>query len=362
MESAGRARNSSNRPRNNNNTLRNAAGAILLSLISLIVILRITRGSVFLPDLFRIDPLFMSAAAALVLVGWLLDAIRLIILLRALGGRIGLLRCLSITLTGAFISGITPFDTGGEPLQIYLLHQSGITLGESTAVIAMKILLSSLARLFLGSIIPVWLFFSKKTWDIPPSMGIVITVGLLLYALAFGIGILFLIRPELANSLLPLILRNRVMSRLISPSTTEAIIERVRTGVLEFRGAIARFMQEGRWALAAAIITSLLGWAVLFSIPVLLLRGLGIDPPYAEVFGIIGLFYLAAAYAPTPGSSGAMEVGFAVLLGRFVPFQLIGIFVAAWRFITYYLTLFIGGFLFAMGIRRGWGQKRGPED
>ncbi|HHV63132.1 MAG TPA: flippase-like domain-containing protein [Firmicutes bacterium] len=352
METAGRARN----------IAKNVAGAVLLSLISLVIILHLTRGSFFLPDLFRIDPLFLGAAAALVLVGWLLDAVRLIILLRALGGRIGFLRSLAITLTGAFVAGITPFDTGGEPLQIYLLHQDGITLGESTAVIAMKVLLSSLARLFLGSIIPVWLFFSKKTWDIPPGMSVAISTGLLLYALAFGIGILFIIRPEFANSLLPLILRNRIVSRLIPPSTTGAIIERVRTGVLEFRGAIVRFMQEGRWALAIAIVTSLLGWAVLFSIPVLLLRGLGIDPPYAEVFGIISIFYLAAAYAPTPGSSGAMEVGFAILLGRFVPFQLIGVFVAVWRFITYYLMLLIGGTLFAIGIGRGWKRKRGPGD
>jgi len=56
-----------------------------------------------------------------------------------------------------------------------------------------------------------------------------------------------------------------------------------------------------------------------------------------------GIFYLAAAYAPTPGSSGAAELSLAALFGSIVPFPLLGVFVLLWRSITYYLTLIVGG-------------------
>lgn len=54
---------------------------------------------------------------------------------------------------------------------------------------------------------------------------------------------------------------------------------------------------------------------------------------------------MVSSYVPTPGASGAAELGFAELFRMVVPPALIGLAVARWRLRTYYFTLLVGGTL-----------------
>ncbi|HHY46331.1 MAG TPA: flippase-like domain-containing protein [Firmicutes bacterium] len=341
------------------NLKKGALAAVLLSFLAIMVILKLTMGPEFMPTLFKINPTYLGAAGALVVAGWGIEALRIRLLVRALGGHLRFMRALKIALIGAFAAAVTPFDTGGEPFQVYMLQDAGITLGESTAVVAIKVLSSALARLVLGTAIPLWLILGKSRWDIPRSMDMVISGGLALYFLALFLGLFFMIRPETATSVARAILKTRLMRRVIPEGRADSILERIHDEVTAFRSALTRFLVSHRTVVIVVSILGLLGWIQLFLIPILLLRGLGVSPPYAGALGIISVFYMVAAYAPTPGASGAAEASFAILFGQIVPIHLIGIFVIAWRFITYHLTLIIGGILVTLGIARRGPPTRG---
>lgn len=342
-------------------TIRGVATALLLSLIALLIILRLTKGHEFLPDLFRIKPYALAWATGLVALGWVLDAVRLMVLVLALGGRLGFWRAMKICLIGAFVSGVTPFDTGGEPLQIYLLHLEGMSPGTSTAIITLKSLLSSFARLCLSLVIPLWLIIIKRSLELPRSLDVVLTCGLGLYVFLFVLVAFFIMRPEVALRFLEFTLYNRIAARIISKRTASSIIDRIRTEISEFRGALDRFRYEKRHAVGTVTLLSFVGWLLVFSIPIVILRGFGIDPPYAEALGFASLLYVASSYVPTPGASGAAEAGLAVLFSQMVPLHLLGIFVLAWRIFTYYLTLIAGGLLAVLGLtaRRPQRRRRG---
>ncbi|MGI6132153.1 MAG: flippase-like domain-containing protein [Bacillota bacterium] len=83
-------------------------------------------------------------------------------------------------------------------------------------------------------------------------------------------------------------------------------------------------------------------------IPAVVLTGLGLKTPYVQAMGVTIILYLASAYAPTPGSSGAAELGFVGLFSSIVPRAVLGLFVAVWRMITYYLNLALGGALMTL--------------
>jgi hypothetical protein len=330
-------------PTNTRRLIRGTAGAILLSALAAFIILQVTSQGEDLRTLFQVDFSQLAIAGCLVVLGWVLDAVRIKALVAALGGRLRFLTALRITLAGGFAACVTPFDTGGEPLQVYLLHKQGFEPGESTAIITLKSLISAVARLFLVLLFPTWYLVRRRTWALPKSLETALFIGLLVYTSFFGLGVFFAAYPEYIRVIMDRSLNNKFMNRFISKSTADTVMEHVEKGVCDFRTALTLFLREKRSTLIIISILSLIAWAIAFFIPVLILQGLGIAPPFAETMAIAGIFYLAAAYAPTPGSSGAAELSLAALFGSIVPFPLLGVFVLLWRSVTYYLTLIVGG-------------------
>ncbi|MGE5573504.1 MAG: lysylphosphatidylglycerol synthase transmembrane domain-containing protein [Bacteroidota bacterium] len=345
-------------PRSTKSLVRGTAGAVLFSALAMFLIMRLTAGREGWSSLFRVDSVSLAAAGLMVVVGWILEAARIETLVRALGGTLRFWSALRITLAGAFAACVTPFDTGGEPLQVYLLHRHGIGAGESTAVIAVKTIVSSLARLALALIFPVWYVVGRRSWDLPGGLEVALFIGLVLYILVLTLMGFFAIYPESVGAVLDRVLHNRFAMRIIPAHAADFLLEKVKTEVRDFRAAFRMFVRERRPALVAVSILSLVSWAMAFSIPVLVLRGLGVDPPFAQTMGVAGIFYLAAAYAPTPGSSGAAEASLAVLFGSIVPFRLLGVFVLLWRGVTYYLTLFVGAVAVAASYLHGRPPKK----
>jgi uncharacterized protein (TIRG00374 family) len=330
-------------PTNTRRLVRGTAGAILLSAFAVFIVLQVTTRGENWRSLFQVDLTQLAFAGCLMGLSWILDAVRIQVLASALGGRLGLLTALKITLAGAFAACVTPFDTGGEPLQVYLLHKQGFEPGESTAIVTLKSLISAVARLFLVLLIPTWYLVRRRAWALPKGLETALFIGLSVYVSFFGLGVFLAARPEYIRVIMDWALNNRFISRFISKSTADTVMEHVEKGVRDFRAALSMFLKERRSTLILISLLSLIAWAIAFFIPVLILQGLGITPPFAETMAIAGIFYLAAAYAPTPGSSGAAELSVAALFGSIVPFPLLGIFVLLWRSVTYYLTLIVGG-------------------
>lgn len=339
--------------------VRGAALAVALSLLGLFLLLRLTGGRQAWPILARLNPTLVALSIALVIANWLFDALRMVVLVHALGGRLRLLSAMRISVLGAFVANVTPFDSGGEPLQAYLLADKGITVGQSTAVIAVKTILNAFARLCLGIIIPSWLMISRTQWHLPTGMDVALTVGLSAYFAFFVLSLVLIVRPELVRVIVVPLLRNRLVTRFLRPEQADKTLAFIDRSIREFRGALQVFIRDGKLALVGVLLLSFAGWLTVITIPALLLIGFGMHPSYAEVMGIAIVFYLASAYAPTPGSSGAAELGFAVLFSTIVPVRLLAMFVAVWRLLTYYLTLAVGGILVGLGVVR---HQPKPED
>ncbi|MDI6870599.1 MAG: lysylphosphatidylglycerol synthase transmembrane domain-containing protein [Bacillota bacterium] len=331
--------------------VRGVAGALFFGVAGGLLVLGLARGGSSLRTLVEVKPACIGAAAVLVIAGWFLDAFRLQVMARPLGARLGLGQALRITLMATFVSGVTPFDSGGEPLAIYLLAQSGIRLGESTAVIAVKSLLSAAVRLLLAIVLPLLLFLARRTWVLPTGVNLFLSAGLIVYVAALTALAFLAAKPLLVEAVSQRLLQSRLASRLLSERLRLRLGERLRHGAADFRESVALLYREKRSAVVVAAFLTLLVWAVTFLVPVMVLRGLGMDPPWAEVLAVAAVFYLVAAYAPTPGSSGAAETSSALLFARLVPLKFLGLFVLVWRLVAYYLGLAIGGVMLLLHLR-----------
>jgi uncharacterized protein (TIRG00374 family) len=79
-----------------------------------------------------------------------------------------------------------------------------------------------------------------------------------------------------------------------------------------------------------------------FTIAYLIVRGLGVEASAWEVISIQILITLATYFCPTPGATGAAELGSAVLMSSIVPVELLMIYVVLWRAILAYSSVTIG--------------------
>jgi uncharacterized protein (TIRG00374 family) len=338
---------------------RGAFVAIGFSLLGLYTLVKISGGHRAWRDLARIDPVMLGIALCLVVLTWLLDSLRMRALARSLGGDLGIMEGMRISVLGAFVSNVTPFDTGGEPLQAYLLTSKGLTAGQSTAVVAVKAIMNAFARVSLGFAASAALLFSRTEWSLPMGMNVALAVGVTMYVAIFLFSLYLIVKPEKISVLVVPAVRNRFTLRLFRPETLEVVLERIDHELRGFREALQEFISNRKPVLASVLVLSYAAWVATALVPAVVLTGLGLKTPYVHAMGVTIIFYLAAAYAPTPGSSGAAELGFAALFSTIVPRAVLGLFVTVWRVVTYYLNLALGGALMALGVfRRG----SGPPD
>lgn len=322
--------------------LRSMALALVLGVAGTGAVLAVTGGRIDLRAVRGIRLHYLAACLLLVVLDWLSEAVRLTMLSRALGEQVSVATVLRIVFLGAFFARITPFDSGGEPFQVYALHRNGVSLGHATAVIAIKALLHGLARVCLGVLVPVWLLVTARGWHLGRPATVAMYVGMAVY---LGISLMLLLLfgwRGRAQALVVRLVRFPWVARLVGPSRLEAFLERVEGHFRSFFSAISHFGNARRGTVYAVGAISLVSWASVLFVPVILIRALGGASPVAEIAATAIIFYLAVAYAPTPGSSGASELGFATLFARFVPLPLVGVLVLLWRLFTHYLSLTLG--------------------
>jgi uncharacterized protein (TIRG00374 family) len=95
-----------------------------------------------------------------------------------------------------------------------------------------------------------------------------------------------------------------------------------------------------------ALLLSMIITAFLFSakcfVAYFIVRGLGVQAGVWEVASLQILILMTVYFFPTPGGTGAAELGSAVLMASILPVELITAYVLLWRLVMMYLPVIIG--------------------
>jgi uncharacterized protein (TIRG00374 family) len=89
---------------------------------------------------------------------------------------------------------------------------------------------------------------------------------------------------------------------------------------------------------------TILYWILFFGIAPLLMYAFGLNPAgkITEIILLQFILIFVLAYLPIPGGTGVMELSlYSVLV--FIPLQFRAVFIFIWRFLSYYLSTFVGG-------------------
>lgn len=320
--------------------------SLLISLISGVLVIVLTFDASTVEAIIQIRREYILLAVLLHIFSLFVQGIRIKLMCEALGYSINIKDATAIVTSSMFIAAITPAAVAGEPLRIHLLNRRSIPLGKATAVILGERLMDALLVLSLA---PLSLYVmrgvlasSGKNSSIDAALLISEVVLLCLFSLLiYGLW-----RPKQTRKVTYfLVYRLAHFFGKKKETILPKILERVDTELEHLHDSVVIFIKEGRRGLLLGMVCTFIVWTLDFSVLPVLLIGLHqhFQPLVAYASQVILMVIMVVSI--TPGAGGVAELGASTLFSFFVSSSLLGVTVVAWRAITFYMNLAVGGFV-----------------
>jgi uncharacterized protein (TIRG00374 family) len=331
-----------------NETYRSNTTGKRLALFTLIFIVMTAAGLYAVYDQFAgrtvsfdtrlLAPGTLAAVAALLLVYFTADGLRLYFTLRALGHSLPIPAIARLVFINLFFSNVTPMATGGGFAQIWYLQNHGVPLGRATAATTIR---TVLAVIVIFSLTPVFLLTLNafKGESLAGDLGPVLAVLILLY-LGFFMVVLF--RTRWLIGPLSGFLRFLRRLHLLSDARHRRWQFKARREMLRFSVSFGDYLKGPKLFVGLSVLFTLVFLLSLFSFPALLMWALDYEVDYLVSLGLLVVTTFVMYFSPTPGASGISEGVFGTFFHDTLTANHLILVTVAWRFITIYLGMLVG--------------------
>lgn len=309
---------------------------ILLSLALSVSVPLVYGGLGGFYGLRKLSPWVMLLLLGMVLVGWMLNAARVRLLGKALDVRLSRRHAMTTVVSTEFAGLATPAASGAAPTFLFLLSRYGFPLGPAAGVMAVDFFMD---MVFFLTALPGALLLYVFEENGADALRLVVLVSI-----ALGGGVLTLL--VLLRYYRPLALRvGRVLNRHPRLSRFRY---RLARSLIHFRRSVRLLLQMGPARLTALYLLCFGHWTVRYSILPVLLVFMGHPVPWGYLFVGQGLALFGGLLTFLPGGGGGVEAGLSALLRPYLDPATTATALLAWRFVTFYWYLLVGGPLFAV--------------
>ena len=248
-----------------------------------------------------------------------------------------------ITIT-QFFNGITPFASGGQPMQVYMLGKSGLKFTHSTNIIVQDFILYQMALITHG-VIAVLLNWKFQFLESNPLLRNLTIIGFTINTLV-GLGLLFVSFSTKFNKFVV----NKVIglfSKINLVKNKENTIKSWKIKLKEFNDS-AFILRKKKSLIIKGYIYNMLGLLCYYLTPLFVVYALGFGDAMSAIAVYVSCAYVSVigAFVPIPGGSGGIEYSFLEFFGNFIKGSGLSAVLIVWRTITYYLAIIIGGITF----------------
>lgn len=239
-------------------------------------------------------------------------------------------------MVGQFFSAVTPFATGGQPMQIYLMSKQGISPGISTSVLMQKFLVyqTTLVMYSAVSILVLFKFLGQTVNRIIIGFAI---FGFLSQAFVIFLLWMFSFNSKVTHSVL--IFGAKCLMKLHIIKNADEKIRSIEEQLLRFHKSNNELVKDVN-ILIKAYIATFLQLTSIFIIPYFIYRSFNLsDAKCINMIFSQAFVTMTSCFIPLPGSAGAAEVSFLGFFSNFFNPDIIKSAVLIWRTITYYLVI-----------------------
>lgn len=243
---------------------------------------------------------------------------------------------------GFYYNLITPFASGSQPMQIYVLNKYKMPVSKATAVIINKsILYQAVVTIYCSALVLFNITLLKELRSVMP----LILIGISINAFTVIVSIMVVYNPELIKKVSKWGLNLLVKLKLFKFLETKG--EKVEKFADEYSKAVNIFIKNKK-ALLTTIILTFIQLTVYFSISFWVYKAFNLNGyTYMYMITLQSFLYMAISPIPTPGNAGASELAFFTIFKSVFPKPLMGYAIFLYGGFVYYIVL-IGSGIFTM--------------
>ncbi|MBQ3474741.1 MAG: flippase-like domain-containing protein [Bacilli bacterium] len=248
--------------------------------------------------------------------------------------------CFKLMSIAMFFNGITPFSSGGQPFEIYLLRKENIKVSDSANALLQNFITYQFALIFIGTVA----LLTNVYLDIIPDdmlLRKIVIIGYLINVSVMAL-IIFLSRGKKTNTKIFNKIFNFIF-KLRFIKNGEQKRQKAEKMLDDFYNSTA-IMKNNFKNTVKSFLFNLLSLLCLYIIPLFIYLSLdNHEMTIVNSLVLSGYTFLIGSFVPIPGGSGGLEYAYTTFFGIFYSGGLLSASMLLWRLITYYLGIIIGG-------------------
>lgn len=320
---------------------------ISIASIALILFIYITNDVESLKKIiFSANIKWLLIAILCMVIYWILETGVLYCTANSVKRKLSYFHAFKTTMVGQLFNCLTPFSSGGQPMQAYFLMKAKFEIGEATGILLMKFIVYQGAMvLYTGLLLVIKLtFFVDHVASVGYLAILGFTVNLVVIFGLMAIGFFPNLTLRISNGSIHLLAKFKIIKR------KEYLLEKVDTQIHSFHKEFRTLLTQ-KTILAKSVGITFLQLTAYFLIPFCICMAFQVQN--ASIISIVAasaFVMMISAFVPLPGASGGAEGSFYLFFGIFLlnP-SIIAVAVVVWRLITFYLPIFVGMFFCQFG-------------
>lgn len=253
--------------------------------------------------------------------------------------KISLKKMLQINYIIPFFHGVTPFAGGGQPMEIYFLHNEKISIDKSTNITLQNFIIyqTALVTICIFAVIYNQLFglFPKDSF-----MKKLVILGFIINLLILIIGLFVSFSTKLVKYTVKKIIG--FLSRLKIVKDKIETVHKFNEIINEYHEN-ALILTKNKKRFIFYVILNVFAIAFNYLITFAVCMGMGLNINFLNAIVMTTYVMMIGNFVPIPGGTGGIEYGFMFFFGYHITGGILTAIMLVWRFISYYLAMIIGG-------------------
>ena len=241
--------------------------SIILMFVTILILVLVLKDNFddIISEIFRMNIWWLLFAAVIIFLYWSFKGLSTFLIARKYSKKIKLSTLVKQTIITQFFNGITPFSTGGQPMQVYMLTKNNISLANSTNIILQDFIVYQIALVLFGlfaiTINANYNFFSNSTY-----LKKFVILGFIVNSV-ICIGVIVLcFSKKVSRFLLKKGINIGCKLKIIKDK--EKILEKGKEKIKEFQDS-AKIYMKSKKLFITGIVVNILALFLLYSIPLI---------------------------------------------------------------------------------------------
>ena len=285
------------------------------------------------------DKRWLAAGAGCMLIYWALESGCLHLAARKAwpGQRLG--NSVVTSMIGQLFNCITPFASGGQPIQAFHMTRSGMPVGKATSVLLAKFIVYQTVLALYSAAVLIFEYrnFAENIDGFSKLALIGFAVNAAVVVVLFCVGFFPKITGGFFQSCLLILAKLRIVR---NPEAAGAGIDRE---ISTFHQGFTELRRE-RGVMSAMAVMTVFQLTAFFLVPYCVLMALGIRGlQVGHVVASAAFILMISSFVPLPGASGGAEGSFYVFFKMFFKASgSVSVAILLWRMFTFYLPIVVG--------------------